>query len=315
MPEIPPTTQTTGTAVISSPRHRSRRHALGYNVADVFKAGWNGGGAATSTGHRRVTHTVDPAARDISRVPPLPVIGFADGVQTQFLVRHVQHRPVSLVWVAAGAVHTPSATLLDFRQRLELVGSAADGAVLEGLSKAGRGLPVHRVEELTPWGVAVATQALVDEWRQQLEREVITDTPIPEGKHLIVDGSIRQHTREKIAGVIKTVDTQYLADESALPERAGWRSPVFGLPATTTSQRDVVSAYLRLHPAPGSTSWSHGLIRLEAHDPETLDAACALALRHRQSPGSGDPRWATHLEGMHRTEEVLKAFRHPFLEW
>ena len=222
---------------------------------------------------------------------------------------------MSLVWVAAGAVDH-GATLLGFRQRLQLVASAADEQLLAALSKVGRGLPFHLLEELMPWGVAVATQRLVDVWRRVLEREVVGNVPIPEGGFLIVDGPIRQYSRDGVVGVIKSVeDTQYLADESALPDRAGWRSAMFSLPATTTLERDVVSAYLRLHSAPGSTSWSHGLIRIEAHDPETLDAACALALRHRQTPGSGDPRWATHLEGMHRAEEVLKAFRHPFLEW
>lgn len=297
------------------PRHHDRRRALGYNLPGVFKAAWNGGGAQTGTGHRRIVRTVDPTPRDIGRVRPLTAVGFADGVQTQCLLRHVAHRPISVVWVAAGAVGN-SAKLLDFRQRLEVVASAADGDALTELSEVGQGLPFHLLEELTPWGVAVATQRVVDDWRRELERDVVANAPIPEGMHLIVDGSIRHYTRDRIAGVIKAVEaTQYLSDESTLPDRAGWRSPVFSLPATTTSERDVVSAYLRLHSAPGSTSWSHGLIRIEAHDPETLDAACALALRHRQSPGSGDPRWATHLEGMHQAEEVLKAFRHPFLEW
>jgi hypothetical protein len=314
MPEIPTTTDATEAEAGTPPQRHSRIRALGYNLPDVFAAAWTGGVAPTSTGHRRVVRTVDPATRDVSRLRPLPVIGFADGVQTEFLLHHQEHRPVSLVWVAAGAVDN-GAMLLEFRQRLELVASAADGATLAGLSKVGRGLPFHLLEELTPWGVTVATQHLVDGWRRELEQDVIANTPIPEGRHLIVDGSIRRHTRDALVGVIKSVDTQYLADESALPDRAGWRSPVFSLPATTTAERDVVSCYLRLHHAPGSTSWAHGLIRIEAHDPETLDAACALALRHRQTPGSGDPRWATHLEGMHRAEEVLKAFRHPFLEW
>ena len=313
MPNMPTISNNTRDVDTPAQRH-TRRRALGYNLPGVFAAAWTGGGSPTSTGHRRVVGTVDPTARDVGQVRPLDAIGFADGVQTQFTLRHVDHRPIALVWVAAGAVDSGQ-TLLEFRQRLELVASAADQGLLTRLSDVGEGLPVHLLEDLTPWGVSLATQALVDEWRQELERDVIANTPIPEGKYLIVDGSIRQHSREKIAGVVKTVDTQYLADESALPDRAGWRSPVFRLPATTTSQRDVVSAYLRLHSAPGSTSWAHGLIRLEAHDPETLDAACALALRHRQSPGSGDPRWATHLEGMHRAEEVLKALRHPFLEW
>ncbi|MQA35293.1 hypothetical protein [Modestobacter roseus] len=187
--------------------------------------------------------------------------------------------------------------------------------MLTDLSRQGRGLPFHLVEELTPWGIAAATQNAVDGWRTELERKVIASTHIPEEQHLVVDGSIRGHCRDRLVGVIKSVeDTQYLADESVLPGRAGWRSPVFRLPATTTAERDVVSCYLRLHPAPGSAAWSHGLIRLEARDPEVLDAACALAMRHRQGPDSGDARWSVHLEGMHWAEYVLKAFRDPHLE-
>jgi hypothetical protein len=314
MPEMPTTADDAAVEAAKPPERHCRLRALGYNLPEVFAAAWSGGGAATSTGHRRVVRTVDPAARDVSGARPLPVVGFADGVQTQFLLRHVDHRPISLGWVAAGAVDN-GATLLEFRQRLELVASAADGEIVEGLREVSGGLPFHLVEDLTPWGVAVATQRLVDEWRRELEHDVVGNVPIPEGGFLVVDGSIRRHGRQGVVGVIKSVDTQYLADESALPDRAGWRSPVFSLPATTTEEISVVSCYLRLHHAPGSTSWSHGLIRIEAHDPETLDAACALAMQHRQTPGSGDPRWATHLEGMHRAEEVLKAFRHPFLEW
>lgn len=294
--------------------HTDRARALGYNLYAVYRTSWTGGGASTSTGHRRAVRTVDPSTRDITRVPPLPVIGFADGVQTEFLLRHEEHRPVSLVWVAAGAVDVGT-NLLEFRQRLELVASGADQTLLTKLSEVGGGLPIHLLEDLTPWGVAAATQDVVDRWRRELEQEVVASTAIPEGSHLVVDGSIRAHRRDGLVGVIKSVDTQYLVDESVIPDRAGWRSPVFHLPATTTAERDVVSCYLRLHHAPGSTSWSHGLIRLEARDPAVLDSACALAMRHRQGPGSGDGRWSVHLEGMHRAEEVLKAFRDPRLEF
>jgi hypothetical protein len=314
VPEKPTTTDRAEQAG-QPPRHHSRLPALGYDLTEVFTAAWNGGGPSTSTTHRRVVRAVDPTPRNMRGVRPLPVIGFADGVQTQFLVRHVEHRPLSLIWVAAGAVGNDG-MLLQFKQRLELVGSGADSALLAGLSRVGRGLPFHQLEELTPWGVAAGTQRLIDEWRRELEQDVVAKAPIPDGGFLVVDGAIRQHPRDRIVGVVKaTEETQYLADESLIPDRAGWRSAVFGLPATSMAERDVVSCYLRLHDAPGSTSWSHGLIRLEAHDPETLDHACALALHHRQSPGSGDPRWATHLEGMHMTERVLKAFRHPLLEF
>jgi hypothetical protein len=308
MSQIPETTNA------SAPRQRSERvRGLGYNLYEVFRTSWTGGGASTSTGHRRVVRTVDRIPRNVSRVPPLPVIGFADGVQTQFLLRHEEHRPISLVWAAAGAVDH-ALKLLEFRQRLELVGSGADEALLAKLSELGGGLPFHVVAELTPWGVAASLQRVVDSWREELEGEVIASVPIPEDRHLVVDGSIRAHPRDGLVGVIKSVDTQYIEDESVIPDRAGWRSPVFSLPATTTAERDVVSCYLRLHNAPGSTTWSHGLIRLEARDPGVLDAACALAMRHRQGPGSGDGRWSVHLEGMHWAEQVLKAFRDPRLE-
>src|SRR3954454_23733419 len=62
--------------------HTDRARALGYNLYAVYRTSWTGGGASTSTGHRRVVPPVDPSARDIPRVPRLPVNGFADGVQT-----------------------------------------------------------------------------------------------------------------------------------------------------------------------------------------------------------------------------------------
>lgn len=307
MTETPATTQTVATP--SPPDEHGRDASPGFNLREVFRAAWTGGDAPTGTGHRRVVRTVDPTPRDVSALPPLPVVGYADGVQARMLLRHTDHRPITLMWVAAGAVGR-GGKFLAFRQRLALVGSAADEALLARLGELGRGLPFDLLEDLTPWGIATATQNHVDRWRRELEGDVVTRVPTPGGQHLVVDGSIRGYRRDGLVGVVKDVAaTQYLADESVIPDRAGWRSPVFALPATTTVERDVVSAYLRLHPAPGSSSWSHGLIRLEAHDPAILDAACALAMTERQSSHSGDARWAVHLRGMRRTEEVLGAFR------
>src|SRR5688572_17487898 len=67
----------------------------------------------TAPGHRRVVRGVDPTPRDIRTVPPLPVVGFADGVQAARLVRHHARRPVTLIWVAAGVV-TPGGMLAKF---------------------------------------------------------------------------------------------------------------------------------------------------------------------------------------------------------
>ena len=89
-----PITETTSPR---TPRQHARVRGLGYDVQAVLRGAWTGGAASTIAGHRRVVRTVDPSSRDVRRVPPLPVVGFADGVQTEFLVRHEQHRPISLV--------------------------------------------------------------------------------------------------------------------------------------------------------------------------------------------------------------------------
>src|SRR3954452_4653476 len=91
------------TAGAAPSRMRSDRvRGLGYDLREGYRASWTGRGAPASTGHRRVVRIADPKPRDIRRVAPLPVIGFADGVQTSFLLRHNAHRPISLIWAAAG---------------------------------------------------------------------------------------------------------------------------------------------------------------------------------------------------------------------
>jgi hypothetical protein len=284
----------------------------GYDLKSVLSYAGIPDAPSPPTGHRRVVRELRGSALDTGDVAPITTAGFADGVQAQMVVRYVDHRPVSLVWVAAGAV-SPGGTLLGIRQRIALVASALEQPLLDRLHVLGRGLPVHPLEELTPWGIATATGLLVDRWRRELEHDVVATVPIADGAHLIVDGSIRTHPRDDLVGCSKSVDTQYLGDESVLPTRAGWRSPVFELPATTTAERSVLSCYLRLHDA-GSSRWNHGLVRLEARDATVLDGACAVAMLNRQGPGSGDGRWATHLKGMRRTEQALAVFRPvPFL--
>jgi hypothetical protein len=281
----------------------------GYDLKAVLRDAGRHDAPPPPTGHRQVVRMRGSAPADTSTAVPVDVAGFADGIQADLVVCYVEHRPVTLVWVAAGAVGA-GGKLLYIRQRMALVASALEQPLLDRLHDLGRGLPVHPLEELTPWGVATATKLLVDGWRREVEHDVVANTGIPEDTHLFVDGSIRSHPRDALVGVVKSVDeTQYLTDESVLPVNAGRRSPVFELPATRTTERSVLSCYLRLHDTPGSTSWSHGLIRLEARDPDTLDGACAVAMRHRQFARSGDSRWATHLRGMRRTEETLRAFR------
>ena len=298
---------TTPTTCISTRQDRPEP-GPGYDLKAVLRDSGRRDAPPPPTGHRQVVRMRGSSPVDTSTAVPIGVAGFVDGVQADLVVCYVEHRPVTLVWVAAGAVGA-GGKLLSIRQRMALVASAREQPLLDRLHGLGRGLPVHPLEELTPWGVATATKLLVDGWRRELEHDVVARTGIPEDTHLFVDGSIRTHPRDALVGVVKSVDTQYLADESVLPVKAGWRSPVFELPATRTTERGVLSCYLRLHDAPGSAPWSHGLIRLEARDADTLDGACAVAMRHRQFAGSGDGRWATHLRGVRRTEEVLRSFR------
>jgi hypothetical protein len=299
-----PTPPMTNTGV-----HHNRAVGPGYSLKAVLQVAGQSRAPAPPTGHRQVVRMRDSDPVDTSTASSVAVAGFADGIQAELVVCYREHRPVTLVWVAAGAVD-PGGTLLAIRQRVALVASAQDQPLLDRLHQVGRGLPVHPLDELTPWGVATATKLLIDRWRRELEHDVVAVTGIPDDTHLFVDGSIRSHPRDHLVGVVKSVDdTQYLADESLLPAKAGWRSPTFELPAIRTTERGVLSCYLRLHDAPGSRPWSHGLIRVEARDPKTLDGACAVAMFHRQSSRSRDARWATHLRGMRTTEEVLRSFR------
>ena len=262
---------------------------------------------ATGTGPRTVVRQIETTPVDITGRPQLEAVGYTDGVQQTLLIRHLDHRPLTLAWVCAGAVGGDG-DLLAIRQRTLLIASAADGDRADQLGAVGGGVPVRLVPDLTPWGVATATAHVVDAGRRELERDVVMNLAVPPNRWLVVDGPIRGYDRDNIVGVIKTVDTQYLCDESVIPDEAGWRSPAFELPVTSTAERAVTSAYLRLHDAPGAMPWEHGLVRIEAPDVTTLDAACAMALRQRQSPGGGDNRWATHLQGVARTEHVLRAF-------
>jgi hypothetical protein len=58
--------------------------------------------------------------------------------------------------------------------------------------------------------------------------------------------------------------------------------------------------------------WDHGLVRLEAHDPETLDAFAARCLAERQPRGNDDPRGDRHLSSIKSVEDLLKA-RKPYI--
>ena len=149
-------------------------------------------------------------------------------------------------------------------------------------------------------------RATVDRNRERCEKAVVAR--LGGGLPLVLDGDLRSRgSAEGLVSVAKTLRTRYLPDESVLvrlPHR--WRSPVFRI--SDGASADRYSCYLRMLDA-SDQSWSFGLVRLEAFDPELLDPLAALCLSQRQGSRSGDRRFDVHLAPVRACEELLRARR------
>ena len=242
---------------------------------------------------------------------PMDVAAFVDGVQSAIVVTHQGHRPVYLAYQAAGAVG-PNASLIGMRDRLMVVCSHLDIEYVATVNPPESPLPVQALPAESPPEIERAAHLSLGQGREQLERALVEDL-VAAGTHpVIVDGSLMARPYQMgLFGVVKdTTSTKYLADERCLfGLPAGWRSPVFKLPAGSQGCRyDRFSAYLRLHDAT-NRGWSHGLIRLESFTEADIDPLAARAMAERQSPRSGDGRWDRHLASVATTEKVLRALR------
>jgi hypothetical protein len=237
----------------------------------------------------------------------LSIAGVVDGIQASLCVTYRSHRPVYLSYVAAGCVGE-SAQLLKVKERLNIVCSSLDREWVDSLNSS---IPVVEITAPHPYDIELQAGKALGGDRENLERalieELVDDAVLP----LIVDGSlVGRPLRPELFGVIKTVDSQYILDESVLfGMPAGWRSPRFRIPAGSQGVGiDRYSCYLRLFPA-DDKSWKFGLIRLESFSPDTLDTLAARALLERQHGGTGDARWDRHLTSVRACEEVLRAHR------
>jgi hypothetical protein len=289
----------------------------GYDLRTFFRAVGNPlfGPGLTSDPVDRVdcaqeVEMLEETAQVRITAPPLDVQAFIDGVQSCLVVTHREHRPVFLTYQAAGAVGA-GAVLLDLRERLTLVHSVADSEWVAEVNQA-VGIPTSELPDLSPPDVERSAYAQLGDWRERLERSLVEDLVDDGVGPLVVDGSLLARPfNTQLGGVVKNVvATRYLPDEAilyGLPE--GWRSPIFRLPqGTNGSPYDRYSCYVRLHDA-RYHSWSHGLIRLEAFDPDVLGPLAARAMVERQFARSGDGRWDRHLVSVATAEKVLRARR------
>ncbi len=235
---------------------------------------------------------------------PSAVDGFVDGIQASLCLRHVEHRPVYLSYVAAGSVGA-GARPLGLLEDLVLIASELERGFLTDL---GSGVPIVGIAAQDPPTLEREAQRLVGTRRDQLERQLVTQLLDGGCGALMVDGSLLGRANDaRLIGVVKTTAHQWLDDESGLfGLREGWRSPRFVI--TERGGRQRYSCYVQMVDK-SAGAWNLGLIRVEAFDPELLDGAAARALSERQGARGGDRRWDRHLASVRVTEEFLRARR------
>ncbi len=243
---------------------------------------------------------------------PLRVDAFVDGIQAVLTLTYNQSRPIRLAHIAAGAAvgfDTSAPDLAGLVEKVTLVASEQDRQWLSEMAHLGE-MPMHFVQALTPPEVESATTEWISGFRDKAELQ-LTNMMLDAGIDLLgLDGHLlnRPHN-PRLFGVVKSVQTKYLPDESVLWNlKQGWRSPIFRMPSRTG---DRFSCYVRLQSIK-SAPWSHGLIRVESFEPATLPALAATVLTLRQESGSSDPRWDRHLHPVRVTEQLLRSRRPSF---
>lgn len=284
-------------------------HSVPIDLAEAARAFAEARGrevTPTSGRYRRIVHQLESRPRCVRDVEAAVPVGFLDGVQARGLLGRVEQRDLTLVWIAAGTVL--DRILVDHRPWLAVVCSQLDE---EQVRNRAPQVPVVALPETTPWGLAAATEEWVDGARRHVEDLAVAAAPEQTGHVLVVDGSLPPDAgRSDLVGVVKnTQDTDWLPDPDLLPNNEGWRSPGLRIPASRTTERDRLSAYVRLHTATPRHPYGFALVRVEVYEdsPVTLDAAAAMAYRLRGTPAYGDPRWTVQLGPMWRAEQVLKA--------
>lgn len=243
--------------------------------------------------------------------PLLVPEGFVDGIQAALCLTFRNHRPVYLMYVAAGSVKSPRQPNA-LKEVLWLVCSEADALWARSLS---HDVTVVTLAETDPEAVEAAAHALLGTTRARFEKDLIRQLVAAGRVPLVVDGALAgRQPHDGLLGVVKTTATQYLPDERVIANlRHGWRSPIFEITEGAEGQPGRYSAYLRLFDA-STHGWRFGLIRLEAFSAELIDPLAALAMDQKQNPAAGDPRFDRHLVGIRDVEDFLRARRPSIFE-
>lgn len=235
----------------------------------------------------------------------LQVDAYIDGIQAALTLTYNQGRPIRLAHVAAGAANA-SPDLVGVVERLTIVASESDQQwISENLGQDN--FPVSYVAATTPPQTETGTAHAVTNLREHCESTLAAELLGSGAARVCVDGDLLNRPRDsRCFGVVKSVKTRYLDDESqlwTLPQ--GHRSAIFTISGHGTDRH---SCYVRLHSA-RFRPWSHGLVRVETYDLEDLEPAAARALHDRQPASSNDPRWDRHLAPIRATEQLLRSRR------
>ncbi len=235
---------------------------------------------------------------------PASIEGFVDGIQAQMHLTHIERRPVSLYYVAAGALGEgamPRALV----EKMRIQCGAGD---VEWVENLGSNIPVEILASTSPPEMEAEAAQAVGKARDEAERDVV-ELILREKSEgfVVVDGSLLARPRSnRIVGVVKSAKSRYISDERVVWDlKKGWRSPRFTIGSEGTLR---YSCYVQLVDKKEG-AWNLGLIRLESFVLENLEPMAARCLQEVQTQSGGDPRWDRHLGSVRAVEEFLRARR------
>lgn len=259
---------------------------------------------------RRIRRLAWPEQGVVGTTNPLFISGVVDGIQGRLLLCRRSGRPVFLEYAAAAHFCPATRAVGGLVQRAYLAGSALDE---EWMSSLPGGALVDVLSAVSSQAIELEARRRLEETRIRLEAAAVRAALDGSDGFVLVDGSIRTlPSDERLVGVVKSVSTQYLGDESHLESLCpGEISESFQILPDWQGEQVVYSCYLRLHRVPAE-HWTAGLVRLESLDPKVLAALAAFCVSDRQHAASDDPRWPQHLTSVRKAELALK-MRRPYL--
>lgn len=246
-------------------------------------------------------------------VSPAPIEGYIDGIQASRVLSWQNQRPIVLQYAAAGLL-TPEMVLKHGVEQLGLFCAEEDKHLVDGVVPDDMVVTTNATE---PDDVTRNAVANIHKWRETLELTIAQKAigTNSSGGLVVCDGSLIGHKPHRnLVGLIKTVNTRYLADETVLWSLPfSWRSSIFKMPPNRGHLDVTWSCYLRLTDAQNHR-WDYGLVRLESFNPDLLEPLAAQVLNSRQNVGNTDPRGDRHIGPIAAVETHLKARRSPIFD-